>query len=62
MQVHDIIGQVFHRFTANILGIKIDNSACYTINGFSYLHDLQESLLWRGVCGLEDPPDVLGFI
>lgn len=27
-----------------------------------YLHDLQESLLRRGVRGLQDPPDVLGLI
>lgn len=27
-----------------------------------YLYDLQEPLLRGGVCGLQDPPDVLGLV
>lgn len=29
---------------------------------FSYLHHLQEALLWRWVRGLQDSPDVLGLV
>lgn len=42
---------------------SLSSCAIMLHNGWPpYLHDLQESLLRRGVRGLQDPPDVLGFI